>query len=81
METKNKPKQEYIFTRHDMYKILINKYPKYRGGYDWYSLERFLSIMVDCDCTDCGGPDFSRDCNLENVFAQRYGRIESNNII
>lgn len=70
-----------IFTRYNMYKMLMLDYPKYMGNDDWYSLERYLSIIYNCDCTDCGGHDISRKCNVENVFFQKYGVIRNVNLL
>ena len=67
--------EDNIFTRFDMYNIMIKDSPKYRGGHDYYSLERFLAIIHNCDCTDCGGNDVSRKCAVEQKFAQKHGSI------
>jgi len=72
---------KHLFTRLDMYIFLIKEFPSYRGGFDHYPLERFLSIMLNCDCTDCGGHDISRPCNLETIFSNRYGRIDTHDIV
>ena len=67
--------QDNIFTRFDIYKMLMMSKPHYRGAHDYYSLERYLSAIYDCDCTDCSGPDISRECNVEKNFILKFGII------
>ena len=62
--------EENIFTRYDIYKILMKERPGYRGEHDYYSLERYLSVIYNCDCTDCGGPDFYPRCT--RGYSARY---------
>jgi hypothetical protein len=69
-----------IFTRYDMFKMLIINYD-YTGNDDWLEMEDYLSKIYDCDCTDCGGGDVSRACNVEKVFSKKYGRISRHNML
>ena len=48
--------------------MLMRDRPYYRGSHDYYSLERYLAAIYDCDCTDCSGHDISRKCNVEKNF-------------
>ena len=78
MSTSN---EEHIFTRYDIYKLLMKERPGYRGDHDYYSLERYLSVIYNCDCTDCGGPDFSRRCNVEKIFYEKHSVIKYNSMV
>ena len=69
-----------IFTRYYMYKMLI-KGLDYKGNDDWLEMEDYLSKIYNCDCTDCGGRDVSRPCNVESHFAKKFGRIMQHNIV
>tara|TARA_B100000674_G_scaffold140775_1_gene110579 strand:- start:1490 stop:1738 length:249 start_codon:yes stop_codon:yes gene_type:complete len=80
-DTNEKIKDENIFTRYNIYRMLIKTSKNYRGSYEYYDLERYLSVIYDCDCTDCGGPDISRQCNVEKAFMNRYGIIRKANMV
>ena len=80
-ETYIKIKDENIFTRYDIYNMLIKEKPFYRGDHDYYALERYLAVIYNCDCTDCGGPDISRKCNVERAFMNIYGIIRRANMV
>lgn len=69
-----------IFTRYDMYKMLIKGFD-YKGNDDWLEMENYLSKIYNCDCTDCGGRDVSRSCNVEGHFAKKFGRIIQHNLL
>ena len=69
-----------IFTRYDMYKMLIKSFD-YTGNDDWLEMEDYLSKIYNCDCTDCGGRDVSRPCNVETHFAKKFGRIMQHNLL
>ena len=63
--------------RYHMYRIMISKYSDYTGENDYYSMEEYLSNKLNCNCTDCGGEDFSRKCNVENFFYNTYWKFEN----
>jgi len=69
-----------IFTRYDMYKMLIKGFD-YQGNDDWLEMEDYLSKIYNCDCTDCGGRDVNRSCNVEKAFAGKFGRISRHNMV
>ncbi len=69
-----------IFTRYDMYKMIISNFD-YKGRDDWLEMEGYLSKIYNCDCTDCGGRDLSRECNVERAFAKKFGRISQHNML
>jgi hypothetical protein len=75
------PNEDNIFTRLDIYKMLIRDIPYYRGSHDYYSLERYLAAIYNCDCTDCEGEDFSRKCAIEQNFFKKYGLIRNANMV
>lgn len=64
-----------IFTRYDIYKILIKKYDDYKGKDEYYELENFLAEKFKCKCTDCDGHDFSGPCHIEKYFSKNYWNI------
>lgn len=64
-----------IFTRYDIYKILIKKYDDYVGTDEYYELENFLAEKFKCKCTDCDGDDFSGPCHIEKYFNKNYWNI------
>ena len=68
------------FTRYDMFKMLIVNYD-YHGNDDWLEMEEYLAKNYDCDCTDCGGRDVSRVCNVEKAFSEKFGRITQHNLL
>lgn len=68
------------FTRYYMYKLLIAEFD-YQGIDDWLEMEKYLAKVYNCDCTDCGGRDVSRSCNIEKEFQKKYGRISYHNIV
>ena len=75
------PNEDNLFTRLDIYKMLMKDRPFYRGAHDYYSLERYLAVIYDCDCTDCSGHDISRKCNVEKNFMLKYGIIRNVNMV
>jgi len=75
------PNDDKIFTRYDIYKMLIRDRPNYRGNHDYYSLERYLALIYNCDCTDCGGNDISRKCAVEQNFFKKHGIIFCANML
>ena len=70
-----------ILTRYDIYKFLIKERPFYRGAHDYYSLERYLSTIYRCECTDCGVHDFSGKCKVEKYFFGKYGLLFNSNMV
>lgn len=72
---------EHIFTRYDIYKILIKKYGDYNGTDDYYELENYLAKKFKCNCTDCGGKDFSCPCNVEKYFGKKYWKLTNMSMV
>ena len=66
------PKEKTFVGRYQIYKIMVSKYPDYTYGDDYYAMERYLAKKLNCNCTDCGGPNVSRKCNVENFFYNTY---------
>ncbi len=65
-------KEKTYVGRYQIYKIMVSKYSDYTYGDDYYAMERYLAKKLNCNCTDCGGPNVSRKCNVENFFYNTY---------
>ena len=77
-----------IFSRFDMYKFFLKETPDYIDDKrvctfeEYYQLEKYFAKLYNCDCSDCGGPDVSRKCNVETVFREIVGgNIQYENIV
>ena len=79
---------KHIFSRFDMYKFFLQESTRFNENGDkvctfeeYYSLETYFANLYNCDCTDCGGPDISRKCNVETVFGKLFGTIQVENMV
>ena len=79
-ENKQMQQKKEIFTRYDMYAMLLTNY-NYTGKKDWDSIEKFLAKQYNCDCTDCGGHDTDRPCNVETQFSKKFRSIRKFNMV
>ena len=77
-----------IFSRYDMYKFFLQEPTKYNDNGDkvctfdeYYRLEKYFATLFNCDCTDCGGKDISRACNVETTFRNIYGTIKVEDMV
>lgn len=77
MLLKNMPDNKAFVGRYQIYKIMVSKYADYTEGNNYYAMERYLAEKLNCNCTDCGGPDFSRKCNVENFFYNTYWNFKN----
>ena len=74
-------KDEITFGRYNIYTILIETFKEYTGTREYYELENYLAKKLNCDCTDCGGKDISRKCNVEKYFFKRYSYVKQNTLV
>lgn len=77
-----------IFSRFDMYKFFLSETTRYNENGDkvctydeYYGLEKYFAKLFNCDCTDCGGKDVSRPCNVETSFRNIYGTIKAEDLV
>ena len=52
---------------------LLRSCPEYLKNENSDSQRRFLGRQYKCDCSDCDGPDVSRDCLVEEAFYEQTG--------
>lgn len=75
------PRNEVMISRYGIYTILIDYFIDYKGSNEYYELENFLAKKLNCDCTDCGGSDISRKCNVEKFFYSKCSYIKRNTMV
>ena len=77
-----------IFSRFDMYKFFLKESVIHNENGDkvcthdeYYRLEKYFSHLFNCDCTDCGGKDVSRACEVESTFRNIFGTIKLEDMV